>query len=83
MVPTSASVCAKVRYRDRIAALMALASTARGSSSRAEVRAYRCPDCGGWHLTSKKAYAAPSLAHERRARAYRPPSVEPLAPEQD
>jgi len=46
----------KIRYRDRIAALMALASTRRSDSSRrakTESRAYRCNHCNGWHLTSK------------------------------
>lgn len=45
--------CSKVRYRDRIAALLALASTGRSDKAkRQERRAYRCPDCKGWHLTS-------------------------------
>jgi hypothetical protein len=48
--------CAKVRYRDRIAALMALErATRRAHRGRREVRAYRCdrPECkGAWHLTS-------------------------------
>lgn len=51
----------KIRYRDRVAALMALASTHRkdGSSRpKLERRAYRCPDCHGWHLTSKGRRAA-------------------------
>lgn len=46
----------KTRYRDRIGALLALASTQRRDGSRrpkTEKRAYRCPDCRGWHLTSK------------------------------
>ena len=47
--------CAKVRYRDRIAAVLALESTRRGGKpKRAEQRAYRCPACRGWHLTSMK-----------------------------
>lgn len=25
----------------------------RGKAKRQEQRAYQCPDCGGWHLTSK------------------------------
>ena len=47
----------KVRYRDELAARMALAKTrspARRNSSRDEASVYRCPSCGGWHLTSKK-----------------------------
>lgn len=42
----------KIRYRDRIAALIALASTRR--ADRDESRAYRCPICHGWHLTSQE-----------------------------
>ena len=47
--------CTKVRYRDKIAAKLALASTAHKDGSRrakAERRVYRCPACHGWHLTS-------------------------------
>lgn len=49
--------CAKHRYRDRIAALLALASTGRTKHERRpkyEKRAYRCPTCHGWHLTSQE-----------------------------
>lgn len=53
--------CAKVRYPDKLGAKIALASTQASEaqhrkqvSRRAEVRAYRCPDCKGWHLTSRK-----------------------------
>jgi hypothetical protein len=44
----------KVRYRDELAAKMALAETQRsdGDSGRAERRSYRCPRCDGYHLTS-------------------------------
>lgn len=46
--------CHKVRYHDRIGALIALASTQYAPrSKREEVRVYRCPKCKGWHLTSK------------------------------
>lgn len=47
--------CQKVRYRDRVAALLALASTGRADQRRDknEKRAYRCPRCNGWHLTSR------------------------------
>lgn len=40
----------KIRYRDRLGAQIALAGTRR--KDRSEARAYRCPDCRGWHLTS-------------------------------
>lgn len=44
----------KVRYRDELAAMIALANTARpGRSAREEWRTYRCPLCKGWHLTSQ------------------------------
>ena len=51
------SDCGKVRYRDRIAALMALMSTKRKQATgraKDEMRAYRCPLCMGWHLTSQQ-----------------------------
>lgn len=46
--------CAKIRYRDHIAAKLALASLAHKDKQRekTERRAYRCPTCRGWHLTS-------------------------------
>ena len=45
--------CFKVRYRDRVAAALALAKIQRqGKSGHTERRAYRCPNCKGWHLTS-------------------------------
>lgn len=58
MTRKNTSTCAdgKVRYRDRVAALLALANTARVDSARrpkTERRAYPCPQCRGWHLTSK------------------------------
>lgn len=47
----------KVRYRDRISALTVLAATQRSrSSSREEQRAYRCDECGGWHLTKMRTW---------------------------
>jgi uncharacterized protein with PIN domain len=45
--------CVKVRYRDRIAALLALTRTSDERRPKAERRAYRCPYCRGWHLTSQ------------------------------
>lgn len=53
----------KNRYRDRITALLALANIARRDSPqrlKTERRAYRCPQCNGWHLTSKGARRAPA-----------------------
>lgn len=50
------SSCGKTRYRDRIAALLALSKIARRDDTRrpkTEQRAYPCPRCHGWHLTSQ------------------------------
>ena len=50
------SRCRKFRYRDEIAAKLAMAGARRRDGSRRarlEVRAYRCERCKGWHLTSK------------------------------
>jgi len=50
-----AKKCSKRRYRSKLDAKIALASTQAGHSSRREeCRFYRCPSCFGWHLTSKK-----------------------------
>ena len=49
--------CAKFRYRDEIAAKVALARAQRKDGSKrpkTEKRAYKCPKCRGWHLTSKE-----------------------------
>lgn len=43
----------KHRYRDNIAARLALAGIDRTAPKRREKRAYRCPRCRGWHLTSQ------------------------------
>jgi hypothetical protein len=44
----------KVRYRDRDQALRSV-RLIQGRSGRQRLprRAYQCPDCGGWHLTSR------------------------------
>lgn len=52
-----ADICTKRRFRDRIAATMALMKNQRSPSymdTRCEVRCYRCPKCGAWHLTSRR-----------------------------
>lgn len=52
--------CAKKRYRQRGDALIALwkcglkAERDLKSDKRQERRAYQCPHCGGWHLTSQE-----------------------------
>ena len=47
----------KIRYRDKLGAMIAVASTqaaaARGVKGRDETRVYRCPHCHGWHTTSQ------------------------------
>lgn len=52
----------KTRFRDRKEALEALhalryktAVTGLPEGHHLPVRAYKCPDCSGWHLTSKAA----------------------------
>jgi hypothetical protein len=47
----------KRRYRDELAAKIALSDIARRRRTRRhreEVRAYLCPDCGGYHLTANE-----------------------------
>lgn len=44
--------CAKVRYRTQLDARIALVFM-KGKDKRKERRAYRCPFCYGWHLTSR------------------------------
>lgn len=45
----------KMRYADRIAALLAAAKLDRQDKpGHPERRAYSCPHCKGWHLTSQE-----------------------------
>jgi hypothetical protein len=48
------TACHKRRYRDRVAATLALATAKRKHERRLrnEVRAYYCAGCRCWHLTS-------------------------------
>lgn len=48
--------CVKHRYRDELDAKIAL-TFMPDNPQRREVRAYRCPRCRGWHLTSWTDYA--------------------------
>lgn len=54
-------VTKKVRFRDHREVVQALDRAARarefacGEARRAKRRAYACPACRGWHLTSKAA----------------------------
>jgi hypothetical protein len=60
----------KVRFRDKLEATRALHVTVTirrriedggGVSQRQECRAYACPSCRGWHLTSRaRRFAAPA-----------------------
>lgn len=47
--------CGKTRYRDREEAKDAIRTIKLSGEVRDKrpVRAYECPDCRGWHLTSK------------------------------
>ncbi|MBO2451294.1 hypothetical protein J4573_29665 [Actinomadura barringtoniae] len=61
--PHRPSTCpsGKVRFRDRIAANLALATIQRRDRpgrEKLEVRVYRCSDCRGFHLTSQRSRAA-------------------------
>lgn len=44
------TVCKKVRFRDEIAAKLALAGKAGDKGS---TRVYPCPQCRAWHTTSQ------------------------------
>ena len=52
----SRPTCHKFRYADKRAALTALNARTTGHQRNRPsfLRAYPCPDCGGWHLTSKE-----------------------------
>lgn len=56
----------KLRYRDRVDALIALSRASEKASryrhqheKRRESRAYLCDRCKGWHLTSQPARKEP------------------------
>jgi hypothetical protein len=52
---TSAPACGTVRYRTKLDAKIVLARTQQSKlPQRQEVRAYRCPQCRGWNLTSRR-----------------------------
>ena len=78
-MPEASCPTGKVQYRDRVAALLTLASM---PGSRDEQRAYRCPDCQRWHLTSKRTYAAPRIAprHSATRKPYVPPGLRSHGP---
>ena len=48
--------CRKARYRDKKLALDVLRHFAKTSvREKTPIRAYYCPDCKGWHITSQTA----------------------------
>ena len=56
--PNMGRSCGKQRYADKKSAVTKINALkkARGRHGRPEwLRAYPCPDCGGWHLTKGKA----------------------------
>lgn len=55
MSPRRTCPTGKVRFRNKLDAKIAMASTQRAKgSNREENRTYRCEMCHGWHLTSQK-----------------------------
>lgn len=54
--------CGKRRHPNATAAI---AAAIRCSKRGRPLRVYRCPDCGGWHLTSRVRIATPDT--ERNA----------------
>ena len=73
--PGDIPVCSpngKKRYRDKKSAIQVLqvaqaAAALDPGSRRRESRTYRCPDCNGWHLTSKpqRPYQGPAGSSAR------------------
>lgn len=54
--PVKKCATGKHRFHDKIAALLALANVQHADKThrpKIEKRAYRCPTCKGWHLTSR------------------------------
>lgn len=48
------TACSKVRFRDELGAKIALSQIGvSDKTKRRERRAYKCPKCRGWHLTSQ------------------------------
>ena len=66
MKPQRHQPCGKGRYpTERAAIKIALRSSLRSGTA---LRVYRCPDCHGWHLTSRKSWA-PTPDRQRLPRA--------------
>ena len=48
-------ICKKIKYRDKIAAMFALAQCRNSiKGKRQERKIYFCPECKKFHLTSQK-----------------------------
>lgn len=62
-------ICGKVRFRTELDAKIALAGTQRQRRGRArtkeEKRYYRCPQCHGYHLTSKPGWGGKAHYREK------------------
>ncbi|QOE32777.1 hypothetical protein CPT_Mano_045 [Achromobacter phage Mano] len=52
-----AMVCTKFRHKDQVSAelMLARAKASNWNHHRIPTRAYACPHCHGWHLTSQPA----------------------------
>lgn len=60
----------KIRYKDKIAAMLALAKiTQQDKAGRpaTESRFYRCPHCRGYHLTSKRRSSRTGKSSDRNS----------------
>lgn len=58
--------CSKIRYPDRDSAFKALIHCFhRFTDRRKEDHEYRCPRCGGWHLTSNHRHGNGFPLHHR------------------
>ena len=59
--------CAKVRYRSRTAAVLALRAIAKKAAPDRKVPrgAYLCRECGHWHLTSASGVQVPPWSRRR------------------
>jgi hypothetical protein len=66
-LPDGGVVCAKIRYREEVAAQLELLRIAKFGQGKVPVRAYRCCYCGGFHLTSQaKDNRVPVAANDNR-----------------
>ena len=53
--PPKSKKCGKTRFRDEISAKIAMSKIAvKSTELKIPTRAYRCPLCSGWHLTSQE-----------------------------